>query len=1188
VNGGCGYINIMAEPAPQPHALTARGVPSKAHALLCVAPASVARTGLILRQVSAEARSQASTLMLDFSESEAELIASGIQACPVALIDADARSSVFPLGTWDGLPDEVANRLQEVFRSWLLPDGRVGHGRDLIEAAEALASLPFKLPRTSLYAWRRYFTDRGYRRAVQRALRERGLDPRALQVARPGTGLAHALVQRIDAVLGHDDSLDRLFPHADPAALTAPARKPELRVVRSPAGTGDPRHRMATLVFTQVLAGLALRPGGRAADARGAVRRLIIVEPPAGVVDLLGLIPKTCDGTIAITVVLSPDVVGKCPLTAAFAGQASIALDGAIGHRALGTITGLDADVAHRAWQRFRDARWLYVPQAGYPPERWCGVQVTAALPRPDPRLLLAARKCGHAFLVERARVVGDRRRVERAAEGRERRRATEGILDGALSPDRLAAAWRSVRRNAGGPGIDKVTVDAFGERWQVELDTLRDQVLSGKYAPQPYLRHWVKKESGGERPLGVAAVRDRVLMASAAESLSAILEPVFSDLSFAYRPGRGAQRAVLRIATDERMKDGWAVIADISSFFDSVDQPLLMAMLREHVADDRFLRLVQSWVDNTVMDQGKSVRPRKGVPQGSPVSPVLSNLYLTPLDRWAERRGLTYARYADDFVVVARSETEARTLTEDLATLLDSTLRLSLKPTKTQFVACSEGFDFLGFHLSSEETRINPARVADAEAVLATILHPDRGEELGTTLQELDAYVRGFRGYFSLGLPGPARQLQHLELRRRVLLEVFAQARSADLAVLLASSERFVSEATQPTPGSYGSERQEEDHDPPEAPEAPPLPTSMTTVNRTRRAVRDRTREAGRPVAISAGGHISVFGNGAFLALEGERLILRRKTKLLFEAPLAEVRSVHTYCFGLVISTPVLERLATRGVPVLLSAPGGPPWGLVRSPAAASPAMVLAAQLAAHQGPLSVEIARELVGAKMRNQDRMLRYLAKYKGRLTTPVGSALRDAAEQIRRAADGLEEISTDDVEAARRRVFAAEGRAAVLYWNGIKQVLGDEFPGRTGRGATDPVNMVFNYGYAILYAAVWAAVLRVGLDPGIGLLHASVGDRGSLVFDLIEPFRVPAVDKPLLGWLNRGTKVAPNKDGTLRTATRVQVATLVSDALDRQTPWGGTEQPLSAHLDDHALRLRDWLQGGPPLQALRMRW
>jgi len=132
------------------------------------------------------------------------------------------------------------------------------------------------------------------------------------------------------------------------------------------------------------------------------------------------------------------------------------------------------------------------------------------------------------------------------------------------------------------------------------------------------------------------------------------------------------------------------------------------------------------------------------------------------------------------------------------------------------------------------------------------------------------------------------------------------------------------------------------------------------------------------------------------------------------------------------------------------------------------------------------------------------------------------------------------------------------------------------------------MVLNYGYAILYSAVWAAVLRANLDPGIGLLHASVGDRGSLVFDLIEPFRVPAVDKPLLGWLNRGTKVTPNKQGMLRTTTRVHIAELVSASLQRPTPWGGSTRPLSEHLEDHAVRLREWMQGGPPLNAIRIRW
>ena len=1179
---------MTAEPAATPIPI-ARGVPAKAHSLLCIAPPSIARTGMLLRQVSAEARGGTSTLMLDFSDTEAEIIASGIQRCPAVIVDADARSSVFPQGSWDGLPEDVAASLRHLYVGWLLPNGKVGHGRDLSEAAESLASLPFILPRTSLYAWRRFFTDRDYRRAVQRALRSRGVDPRPLQLARPGTGLARALVQRVDGIIGHDDSLDRLFPHVEPGALTTTARQPELRIVQSTAATtAETRHRMAVLVFTQILAALAGRPTGRSADARGAVRRFILVQPPQPVQQLLSLLPLTVDEKIRVTVVLSPDDLAPVSLTAGFRNVPSVAFDRRGGHRALSVITGMDAEAARKAIKRHNRAPWLYIPQEGQSPDRWCRVETTRALPRPDPHALTAARNRGQTYQVDRAKVIGDRRRLERTAKRRVRRKATEEILERVLAPDRLASAWRSVRRGGGGPGHDKVTLDAFSEKWQLELDKLREQVLSGKYAPQPYLRFWADKPSGGQRPLGIPSVRDRVLMASAAEALSGILEPIFSDLSYAYRPGRGAQRAVLRVATAGRLQDGWAVIADISGFFDNVDHKLLKAMLREHVADDRFIRLVSCWLSNAVMDDGKSSKPRKGVPQGSPASPVLSNLYLTPLDRWAEKRGLTYARYADDFVIIARSEAEARTLTEDLRELLEATLRLTLKEKKTQFVACSEGFDFLGFNLSSEATRVSPKRVADAEAILAELLNPDRGEEVGTVLQELDAYVRGFRGYFSLGLPGPARQLQHLELRRRVQLEVFAQAREADLALLLAGTERFVSTPTPKVPGAYGNEQDEGEDEPPERPDVPVIPTSLQSVRRTRRAVRERTRTATRPIAISAGGHISVFGNGAFLSMEGERLILRRKTKLLFEAPVAEVKSVHTYCFGLVISTPVMEALAGRGVPILFSTPGAPPWGLLRSPAAPAPAEVMAAQLQAHQGQLSIEIARELVGAKLRNQDRMLRYLAKYKGRRSTPVGSALRDASEQIRSSAEGLGDIAMDDIAAARRRIFSTEGRAGALYWGALKRVLGKRFPGRTGRGAKDPVNMALNYAYGILYSAVWAAVLKANLDPGVGLLHASIGDRGSLVFDLIEPFRVPAVDKPILGWLNRGAKVSPNKDGLLRTATRVHIAELVSEALERPTPWNGSERPLSAHLEDHAVRLRDWLQGGPPLKALRIRW
>jgi CRISPR-associated protein Cas1 len=326
---------------------------------------------------------------------------------------------------------------------------------------------------------------------------------------------------------------------------------------------------------------------------------------------------------------------------------------------------------------------------------------------------------------------------------------------------------------------------------------------------------------------------------------------------------------------------------------------------------------------------------------------------------------------------------------------------------------------------------------------------------------------------------------------------------------------------------------------------------------------------------------------------VEGERLQVRKKDRTLFEAPLSAIRSVHVETYGMAVSSLAMEALADAGAPVLFGAPGRPPWGVLRKPTAAASSDLLSAQLAARMGPLSIEIARELCGAKLTNQERLLRYYAKYRRRRATPAGKALLEAADRIAKLGDDLAAIAPEsdgvsEVDAARRRLFSAEGRAASAYWSAIASVLPVPFERRVGKGAEDAVNQALNYGYCILYGAVWAAVLRAGLEPGVGLLHASPGDRGSLVFDLIEPFRVPAVDKPLVSLLLRKAGLAVNRNGHLTAPTRRRVAGAIGEALAQPIPWGGRTLPLARHLERHAEDLAAWLKGGSALDALRIRW
>jgi len=268
--------------------------------------------------------------------------------------------------------------------------------------------------------------------------------------------------------------------------------------------------------------------------------------------------------------------------------------------------------------------------------------------------------------------------------------------LEDILSDANLLAGWSKVRENQGGPGVDGETIADFERRLTANLVRLRDEVRFGRYRPQPLLRVMAPKKSGGERPLSIPAVRDRVLQSAMAIVLTPLFEAEFEDVSFAYRRGRSVDQAVVRIELLRNQGYRWVVDADIHRFFDEMDHDLLMKEVGKLVFDEAILHLIRLWIEARVHDGKRRFTLKKGVPQGSPISPMLSNLYLDHLDEALLDENKKIVRFADDFLVLCKSQKAARDALELTEEIL-ATLRLRLNETKTQVVDFDRGFRFLG-----------------------------------------------------------------------------------------------------------------------------------------------------------------------------------------------------------------------------------------------------------------------------------------------------------------------------------------------------------------------------------------------------------------------------------------------------------------------------------------------------------
>jgi len=274
-------------------------------------------------------------------------------------------------------------------------------------------------------------------------------------------------------------------------------------------------------------------------------------------------------------------------------------------------------------------------------------------------------------------------------------------LVDKVYQPKNLRAAWEKVKANRGSGGVDGQSLKAFEQELDDNLRRMHEELCTERYRPQPVRRVNIPKagKPGEWRPLGIPAVIDRVCQQALRNRLEPIFEPLFDDSSFGYRPGRSAKDALRKIWREIETGAEWIVDADLKDYFGSVDHEKLMTLVAQRVADGRVLTLIEQMLTAGYMEQGRLFPTPQGTPQGGVVSPLLSNILLTPFDREMRRHGYQLTRYADDWAVTCRSRREAEAALRCAEKVL-ATLGVRLNLQKTRIVHVRQGFAFLGYKI--------------------------------------------------------------------------------------------------------------------------------------------------------------------------------------------------------------------------------------------------------------------------------------------------------------------------------------------------------------------------------------------------------------------------------------------------------------------------------------------------------
>ena len=380
---------------------------------------------------------------------------------------------------------------------------------------------------------------------------------------------------------------------------------------------------------------------------------------------------------------------------------------------------------------------------------------------------------------VERKEYVG-----VQSAEAREgnKRDSAETLLDEILSRRNLNQAYDKVKSKKGAPGIDGMTVGA-ALPWLMEHGKeLKQSIREGRYKPNPVRQVMIPKPDGsGERKLGIPTVIDRVIQLAIAQKLQPIYEPLFADQSYGYRPGRNCQKAMKKVK--EHVDQGYVHVAeiDLSKYFDTINHELLINMLREQIQDVEVINLIKKYLKSGVMVNGVVVETEEGSPQGGPLSPLLANIYLDQYDQEMKRRGVTFVRYADDIVVLAKSKRAAERLLESSKKFLEVKLKLKANEDKSRAISIySLKFKFLGYAMGKNKDgnyiRAHKSSLKKAKQKLKEKTKRNRGVNYKVVMKEVKSYIIGWLNHYYIASIKSTLQQWNGWLRRRFRMYIWKQ----------------------------------------------------------------------------------------------------------------------------------------------------------------------------------------------------------------------------------------------------------------------------------------------------------------------------------------------------------------------------------------------------------------------------
>lgn len=743
-----------------------------------------------------------------------------------------------------------------------------------------------------------------------------------------------------------------------------------------------------------------------------------------------------------------------------------------------------------------------------------------------------------------------------------------------------LLTAWKTVRSKGSAGGIDGITIEEFEKSRHKHLLSILDDIRFGTWKPQPYVQIEVPKGKGKDenRVLGMASVRDKIVMQAIKMVIDDRCERLFLGNSYAYRPNKGAVKAIRRLLFELNNKKWTYVLKlDIDDFFDCIDHQILLRRLTAIGIDQEIIRLIMLSVQMGKVNQesGEWVAQNKGVPQGAILSPLLSNLYLTSFDQFAVSTMCPYIRYADDFIFLCEDKASAEDLVDRVAKYLSSRLLLSLNPPVIKQIG--DGFEFLGVTIQNAIVSVSAGKLDELNQRISSLELCEDG-----WAPRSEKVWRGLSNYYAKILPQQpleamdATLMSHLSeilvrqsqvLRSKTRLR-FALGNIHFLSKKYEQSRKlYVDELISIFVNHQQSGKQESDE------------------AKNQRVILERKKEY-RKLETEANS-LLVATPGMFVGLTSRGVTVRDKGIVVSTCREDNLTHIIISGKGVSLSSNLMEYCMSRKIPIDFFDSKGKHIGSVLN------SRLIESSMWRKQAEADISLKRSLalsvIDGKIRNQYSLVKYFHKYHKNHYPGLAEKMemmKCVVEKFKTFKKGADEDDTNMLV----ELMGHEAQVAIRYWDYIRELVADDevgFARREHQGAKDLMNSMLNYGYAILYVRAWQALLGAKLNPFDSFIHVRQEGKPTLVYDFVEIFRSQVVDRVVISLIQKGHELGM-KDGLLDDATRKLLAKTVMERLSRYEKYKGVEMKMEKIISLQAVQLAKSIDKGERFKSYVAKW